>query len=154
MSVLKNKRSESKAEFVNIAYKIYVETMQFLTKLSNRYSRLVAQDIMSLASRVLTECESANSIFPHDQQRVDMRFVHLTEARAALMALDVQLSVCYELMMLNPAGCFTTATGNKVSSSDAKHKLDRLAENIGGLIDQENGFIIKVINSDKERIKK
>ena len=41
MSVLKSKRTESKAEFVNTANQIYVETLNFLTRLSARYSRLV-----------------------------------------------------------------------------------------------------------------
>lgn len=54
---LKNKRNESKAEFVNTANKIYIETVQFLTKLSNRYSRLIASDIMKLDSEVLDESE-------------------------------------------------------------------------------------------------
>ena len=38
MSVLKSKRTESKAEFVNTANQIYVEALNFLTRLSARYS--------------------------------------------------------------------------------------------------------------------
>ena len=43
MSVLKKKRSLSKAEFINVAHEIYIETIDFLTKLSARYSRLMAE---------------------------------------------------------------------------------------------------------------
>ena len=32
MSVLKKKRSLSKAEFINVAHEIYIETIDFLTK--------------------------------------------------------------------------------------------------------------------------
>ena len=39
MSVLKNKRTTSKAEFVNTANEIYTETINFLSRLSARYSR-------------------------------------------------------------------------------------------------------------------
>ena len=42
MSVLAQKRTVSKAEFINVANQIYVETMNFLTRLSARYYRLIA----------------------------------------------------------------------------------------------------------------
>lgn len=67
------------------------------------------------------------------------------------MALDVHLSHCYEIMMTNPAGCFTTGNGSQVNSSDAKRKLDRMAQTIGELIDKENNLLTKVLKSDKRR---
>ena len=45
MSVLKEKRTQSAAEYVNVANQIYVETVSFLTRLSARYSRLVAEPV-------------------------------------------------------------------------------------------------------------
>lgn len=95
MSVLKAHRSESKAEFVNTANKIYVETINFLSRLSARFSRLMANDVSHLASEVLVNAEKANSIFPSDHTRKELRKQHLLESRAALMALDVELSHCY-----------------------------------------------------------
>ena len=53
MSVLKAHRSESKAEYINVANKIYIQTINFLSRLSSRYSRLVASEVSSLASEVL-----------------------------------------------------------------------------------------------------
>ena len=53
MSVLKSKRTESKAEFVNTANQIYVETLNFLTRLSARYSRLVAEQVAKLAGEIM-----------------------------------------------------------------------------------------------------
>ena len=44
VSVLKNKRRESKAEFVNTANSIYVETLAFLTRFSARYAQLQGAD--------------------------------------------------------------------------------------------------------------
>ena len=52
MSVLKKKRSLSKAEFINVAHEIHIETIDFLTKLSARYSRLIAEPIAKLAGEV------------------------------------------------------------------------------------------------------
>lgn len=151
MSVLKARRSESKAEFVNTANKIYVQTINFLSRLSSRYSRIVTASVANLASEVLDHAEKANSIFPSDSTRKELRKTHLLEARASLMALDVHLSHCYEIMMTNPAGCFTTGSGNEVGSSDAKKKLEHMAQELGELIDKENGLLTNVLKSDKGR---
>ena len=151
MSVLKAHRSESKAEFVNVANNIYVQTINFLSRLSSRYSRLIAADTAHLASEVVAHSEKANSIYPSDELRKELRKQHLLEARAALMALDVALAHCYELLMTNPEGCFTTASGNNTKSTDAKRKLDRMAQSLGELIDTENGLLTNVLKSDKKR---
>lgn len=151
MSVLRNKRSESKAEYVNTANKIYLETLHFLTRLSNRYQRLIAQDIMRLASEVLDHSEKANSIYPSGDERKAMRATHLLEARASLMALDVHLSHCYEIMMQNPNGCFETSSGKPLNAGEAKIKLDKMSESLGCLIDAESNLLSKVLKSDKDR---
>ena len=61
MSVLKQKRTTSKAEFINTANQIYVETINFLTRLSARYSRLIAEPIAKLAGEIIDHAEKANS---------------------------------------------------------------------------------------------
>ena len=66
------------------------------------------------------------------------------------MALDVHLSLCYEIMMMNPSGCFTTASGNAVSSGDAQRKLDHMAQELGELIDFENGALTKLLKQSKK----
>lgn len=151
MSVLKAHRTESKAEFVNIANQIYVQTIQFLSRLSSRYSRLLSSPISSLASEVIDYAEKANSVYPSDDLRKGLRKTYLLEARASLMALDVHLAHCYEIMMLNPAGCFSSSSGILVQSHDAKKKLDGMAQNLGELIDVENGLLTSVLKSDKNR---
>lgn len=77
MSVLKAKRTVSKAEFVNTANQIYVETLNFLTRMSARYARLLAEPVAKLAGEVVDHCEKANSIFPSDEQRINLRKAHL-----------------------------------------------------------------------------
>jgi hypothetical protein len=139
MSVLKQKRTTSKAEFINTANQIYVETLNFLTRLSARYSRLIAEPVAKLAGEIIDHAEKANSIFPSDNQRIEMRKAHLLEARASLMALDVRLTHVY--LILNPEGAFTTSKGNPVKSQDAMEKLDKMAQNLGELIDKENELL-------------
>ena len=153
MSVLKSKRTTSKAEFVNTAHQIFVETLGFLTRLSARYSRLLAEPTAKLAGEVIDHAEKANSIFPSDPQRVELRKAHLLEARASLMALDVRLTHCYTLMSQNPQGCFTDGKGKSLPPSEALEKLDRMAQSLGEKIDQENELLkgqIKGLAKKKE----
>lgn len=153
MSVLKSKRTTSKAEFVNTAHQIFVETLGFLTRLSARYSRLLAEPTAKLAGEVIDHAEKANSIFPSDLQRVELRKAHLLEARASLMALDVRPTHCYTLMSQNPQGCFTDGKGKSLPPSEAMEKLDRMAQSLGEKIDQENELLkgqIKGLAKKKE----
>ena len=153
MSVLAQKRTVSKAEFINVANQIYVETMNFLTRLSARYSRLIAEAVAKLAGEVKDHSEKANSIFPSDAQRVQLRTAHLLEARASLMALDSRLTDCYQVMMQNPEGCFTTSKGKAVGPKDAVEKLDKMAQTLGELIDRENELLKGQIKSTGQRLK-
>ena len=147
MSVLKQKRTTSKAEFINTANQIYVETLNFLTRLSARYSRLIAGPVAKLAGEIIDHAEKANSIFPSDNQRIEMRKAHLLEARASLMALDVRLTHCYLIMTQNPQGCFTTPSGKSVDAKKATERLDKMAQKLGELIDRENDLLQGMIGT-------
>lgn len=107
MSVLKSKRTESTAEYVNIADKIYESTLIFMAKLPNRYQRLLATDTMHLASEVLDNAEKANNIRVTDKTSYELRRTHLLEARSAVMAFDVHMAYVWRAMTKNPQGCFT-----------------------------------------------
>lgn len=141
MSVLKARRTTSKAEYVNTANQIYVETLNFLT------SRLLAEPVAKLAGEVVDHAEKANSIFPSDAQRIELRKAHLLEARASLKALDVRLTHCYLVIMQNPEGGFTTSKGNSVSPKEATEKLDRMAASLGEMIDNEDELIKGTLKS-------
>lgn len=151
MSVLKSRRQQSKVEFVNVANQIFVEVMGFLTRMSNRYQRLLAADTMKLASAVLDHCEAAQSVYIKDQVTFDIREKHLVEARASLMALDVHMSHVWRILMLNPEGCFTNTKGRMKNPNDAITILDRMAVSLGEKIDQERKLISGVMQSDKKK---
>ena len=153
MSVLAQKRTTSKAEFINTAHQIYVETLNFLTRLSARYSHLIAEPVAKLAGEVIDHAEKANSIFPSDPQRIELRKAHLLEARASLMALDSRLTHCYLVMMENPEGCFTTSKGKTVGAKDATEKLDKMAQSLGELIDKENELLKGAVKALAQRKK-
>ena len=141
MSVLKDMRAISKAEFVNTAGEIFDETVAFLSRLSARYSRLLAEKTADLAGEVMDEAEKANSLYPSSLLRIDRREAHLLEARAALMALDVRLGRCYRLMMKNPQGAFTNSAGQYLPPKKAEEKLDNMAQKLGELVDKENDLL-------------
>lgn len=145
MSVLKANRGVSKAEFVSTANQIYTHTLWFLSRLSARYSRLIASDTIHLAHEVIANAEKANTVMPVDQIRFDMRKNWLLSARAALGALDVQMSHVYDLLMLNPEGAFD----NKDKSGAIK-KLDKMAETLGCLIDTEGKLLTGMLKRDKQ----
>ena len=149
MSVLKAKRGVSKAEFVNTANKIYTETLWFLSRLSARYSRLLATDTIHLAHEIIANAEKANTMQPVDQVRFELRQNYLLRAKAALGALDVQMAHVYDLLMLNPEGAFD----NK-DKSGAIQKLDKMAENLGCLIDDEGKLLAGVLKYDKQAFAK
>ena len=152
MSVLKSKRKESKAEFVNVADQIFSEVLAFMARLSNRYQRLLAQDTMRLASNVLDHAEMAQNIYIHDEQTYTLRRAHLLECRASLMALDVHMTHIWQAMMKNPQGCFTNTKGQTKSPSEATEILDKMAISLGEKIDKEKGMLTKLMQSDKERV--
>ena len=154
MSVLKMKRTVSRAEFVNKASEIYDETIAFLTRISARWSRLVAEPNANINGEVEDFSVKANSIFPSDDQRIQLRLENLHRARAALMALDMRLSKCYRQMIKNPEGCFTTSKGKPVSASEAEEKLERMAQSLGELIDAENELLKGQIKSTSAKRQK
>ena len=154
MSVLKNKRRESSVTYVNNAYNIYIQTLEFVSRLSSRYSRIMATDVTGVAWDALRFTESANSIFPSDVNSIRLREEYLLKARASIQSLDVALSICYDLLMKNPSGAFTRSNGKDVDAVEAVKKLDSLAQSLGVMIDTESSMITKVIQSDKERLKK
>ena len=146
MSVLRNKRNISKAEYVKCANEICVETLAFLTKLSTKYSRLLSAHVAKLALEVIEHTEKANSIMPSDEQKKHIRRAHLLEARASLMALDIELARCYEILSRNPSAAMDMS-----KAEGAQHKLDAMAQSIGEKIDLENDMIKKIMKSDAKR---
>ena len=154
MSVLKSRRSLSRAEYVNTANQIYTETLAFLSRLSARYSRLLAVDTAHLASELSAYTEKANSIMPSDELRFNQRRSYLLSARAALVALDVNLSHVYEILMQNPEGAFSTPKGSSVPRKEAADRLDRMADSLGEKLDRENVMINGVLKADKRTLSK
>ena len=107
----------------------------------------MAEPIAKLAGEVQDNAEKANSIFPSNDQRKQMREAYLLKARASLMALDRRLGDVYEILSKNPQGCFTNSKGDTLPASEATQKLDKRAQRLGELIDRENELLKGAINA-------
>ena len=88
---------------------------------------------------------------PVNAVRKELRERHLLEARASLMALDVHLARVYSILIQNPQGCFTTASGNTVEPSKAIKRLDSMSQSLGEKIDDLNRMLTELLKSDKKR---
>ena len=84
-------------------------------------------------------------------QRKELRKAHHLEALAALSALDVRLTHCYEILYCNPQGAFTDSKGKSVPPKEAAERLDHMAQELGELIDQEETLLRNIMESDKKR---
>lgn len=137
---------------MNVADHVFVDTMWFLSRLSNRYQRLLAEDTMHLASETLDHCEKAQNIrLTEEEINYKTRRYHLMEARASVMALDVHLSHIWAILMTNPQGCFTNTKGETKSADDAIKILDKMAIQLGENIDKEKNLLTALLESDKKR---
>ena len=150
MSVLKSKRGKSKAEFVNVAHQIYVETLGFLSRLSARYSRILTQTTAELAAAVVDNAVAANTLLPTDEVRYNERKAYLLRSRGALAALDYHMARVYEVLMMNPEGAFSTSSGASVKGDKACARLDKMAQSLGEKIDEEGKLLSGVLKSDRQ----
>lgn len=151
MSVLLEKRMESKAEYVNTANEIYAEAINFLSKMSERYARIFVPEAAKLAGTLMDQCEAANKIFPSDDTRKDERKRCLLRAQGTLAALDTEMLHIYAALWQNPEGCFITASGRKIGAAEAKTRLDNMSQSLGEKIKREDDLLKKVLESDRKR---
>lgn len=156
MSVLKNNRSESKAQFVATADKVYVFTIDYVTLLPSRYRNLLAPSIIKIASEVIEFAEKANSLFPNTPTNAYYREINLKKAKGSLLALDIELKHCYNIMIKNPNGCFKNENGKNgnIKLNKSKEKLEHKTNNLGKIINKEELLLNGTIKSVQEKRKK
>ncbi len=138
MSVYKSKRGESSIQFIETARKLEVHTLEQCLKVPKRYSFLLTQEIMRLATTVYGEVTAANSVFPLNQHEVQIRRDHLIAANAALQQLDRQLGILAEVLWKNPENF---------------KGFDNAFTVWGELINEEAKLISGVRRSDRQRYK-
>ena len=146
-------------EFINTALEIYKDALDLTSRLSARYSRSFGPGIDALAGKLVEEVEIANSIYPSGEDAIRQRKYHLREARGALMALDVRLTMAFRVLLECPEGAFRKRRPHREDGSrgapkpiprtDALRRLDRMAEQTGLKIDRENDLLKGAIKALK-----
>lgn len=154
MSVLKSKRNESTAEYVNVADNIFAYTLWFCTKLSVRFQRPLGDRIMELAGNIIKYAEMANNIRISDEVTFKVRREYLLKARSSVMALDVFMYYVWHALMKNPQGCFTNSKGNTKTPKEAIETLDKMADKLGADIDEFRNKVTTLLDTDKQKFQK
>ena len=102
MSVYKSKRGESAVQFIETARKLQEHTLMQCLKVPKRYTFLLTQEVMHLATDVYNNVVSANSVYPINQHEAQLRRDYLTAANASLQSLDRQLGLLAGVLYKNP----------------------------------------------------
>lgn len=133
MSVLVKDRGKSSIQFVDTARALEVLTLKNCLKFPKRYTFFITTELVHLSQSVYNNVKSANSIYPTNQNEVQMRRDYLTKANCDLQALISQLGVAKEI------------TSSEIKSTTWVEWMN--------LIEEEAKLISAVKKADKERFK-
>ena len=87
MSVIKSKRGESSAEFVDNARKLEIFTIQKCSKFPKRYRFSLSEKIINIATDVYTNVATGNSIHISNFNEYELRRNSFSAARHSLQAM-------------------------------------------------------------------
>lgn len=133
MSVLVKDRGKSSIQFVDTARALEVLTLKNCLKFPKRYTFFITTELVRLSQSVYNNVKSANSIYPTNQNEVQMRRDYLIKANCDLQALISQLGVAKEI------------TSSEIKSTTWVEWMN--------LIEEEAKLISAVKKADKERFK-
>lgn len=131
MSVLKNNRGESKAEFLYNARQLQIYTIRKATHFPKRYTFYISQHLVDLATDIYNDVKIANSIYVTNQHEAQIRKDFFIKAKAKCMALVSQVELAAEIFSIQP----------------------ETMEEWMGMVDAETSLIDGVVKSDKDRYK-
>mgnify|MGYP001146655223 CR=1 FL=1 len=129
--VPKNKRNESRLEFLDNAYNLQLEMIRTCSKFPKRYMFFFTQNLVKLATSCHENVKSANTIFPTNKEELQIRTNYLNNSLCDLYNLLSQLSIANKLTEIS------------------EHKLKTILE----MIDKEIPLIKGLKNSDKKKFK-
>lgn len=131
MSVPKSKRGESEIEFLQVARKLLIFTIQKCTSFPKRYTFYVSQPIANCATRIMEHTKRANSIYPTNGHEVQLKRDEFLLANAELYNLIGLIEVAREMF--------------GISDDAMKAWME--------LIEEETRLLKGVMKKDKERYK-
>ena len=97
VSVIKSKRSQSSAQFLETAQQIQIYTLRQCVKFPKRYTILFTQNLTTAAANVCSMVKKGNSIFPTNQHEAQLRRDCFLEAYAELQVLISHITTAYDM---------------------------------------------------------
>ena len=154
MSVLKKKQHQSPMTYVTNAYDIQKDSLDFIKRLTVKNARLYQKPVMRLAMLQADTAYIANEIFPTNLAEYQIRRILHAVSMAVLHALDKRMGDVYEMLMVNPQEAFNRQNGKPIPKAEAIAILDKMAENLGTKIDDQDTLLKGIRDSDKSRFSK
>lgn len=145
MSVPLSKRKPSNYQVVDSALSIYESTLRLCLKLPKRYTYLVFQKMVDLASEVADYAKKAKSVAPTNKQEADLRILYWVKSKASLMALISKINILIEMPNI------MVYVDEKGHTHGAKQKE---LEQLSNLLNTELILLQQIINQDRQKFKK
>jgi len=97
MSVVKSKRGESTAEFVNTARELNIYSIQRCVSFPKRYTFYIGQEISNHANNIYSNVLTANAIHPSNKHEAQMRRDHILTAYAECEILISKIGLAHDM---------------------------------------------------------
>lgn len=141
-------------EYVTNGYAIEKYSIDFTKRLSTKNARIYQDPVKRLAMIQSDLAYVANEIYPTNRAEYQVRRALLNLSMAILHALDKRMADVYENLMINPSDAFNRQNGKPIPKPEAIKILDKLAYDLGDMIDKQDALLKGVRDSDKERFSK
>jgi len=138
-------------EYVTNGYAVEKYSIDFTKRLSTKNARIYQKPVTRLAMLQSDLAYMANEIYPTNRAEYQVRRALLGMSMAILHALDKRMSDGYENRRVNPSDAFNRQNGKPIPKAEAIRILDRLADELGDMIDKQDSLLKGVRDSDKER---
>ena len=145
MSVPLSERKPSSYQVIDTALSIYETTLRLCLKLPKRYTHLVFQKMVDLASEVSDYARKAKSIAPTNKQEADLRILYWIESKASLMALISKINILIEIPNI------MVYVDERGHTHGAKQKE---LEQLSNLLNDELNLLQQIIVEDRKKFKK
>lgn len=141
-------------EYVTNGYAVEKYSIDFTKRLSTKNARIYQKPVTRLAMLQSDLAYVANEIYPTNRAEYQVRRALLSLSMAILHALDKRMADVYENLMINPSDAFNRQNGKPIPKPEAIKILDKLAYDLGDMIDKQDALLKGVRDSDKERFSK
>lgn len=140
MSVLKAFRDTSNMQFITTAANINKTIIRLIIKLSNKYTKVMEEQMMNSANQIISNVLKANSIRALNQKTFDERRDALLEAKHYTHLLNVQVGIVLDMSLSN-------------DPNEKLKSVENLLQTVGEQLEDELKLIEGLLASDLRRFR-